>query len=128
MVRLFQHHQAMGLRDNGLASPWYTWPILWHPIIVKFAAHGLGSTYTSTLSNLALWAVADLALLGAPIVAIADKIRALLGKKRWVDAELVRSLLLAEAGWLALWAPWMVGRGNYTFHYHEFPSLCFARR
>src|SRR5258705_356986 len=67
MVRLFQHHQAMGLRDNGLASPWYTWPILWHPIIVKFAAHGLGSTYTSTLSNLALWAVADLALLGAPI-------------------------------------------------------------
>lgn len=126
MVRLFRHHQEMGTHDNGLASPWYSWMILWHPIVVKLSPHGIGSTYASTVSNLALWLFATVCLVGTPVLAVVSKVRTRLGKKPMADSALLRAMMVAWLGWLALLSPWMVGRGKYTFHYHYLPSWSFA--
>ena len=38
----------------------------------------------------------------------------------------MRSAALLTVGWVALLAPWTVGRGSYTFMYHYLPSYGFA--
>lgn len=126
MVRLFHHHQQMGLKDNALASPWYSWSILWHPIVVKLSPHGIGSTYASTVSNVALWLGATVCLLCTPFVPLASWILKWWKKTDLVPSSVLRPLLLADFGWLALLSPWMLGRGKYTFHYHYLPSWAFA--
>lgn len=126
MVSLFKHHQELGSHDNGLASPWYSWMLMWHPIVVKLSPHGIGSTYASTVSNPALWAAATICLLFVPGAAVVSKVRTLLGRAPLLDGERLRPMLLAWLGWLSLLAPWMVGRGKFTFHYHYLPSFGFA--
>ncbi|MBM4364381.1 MAG: hypothetical protein FJ104_17010, partial [Deltaproteobacteria bacterium] len=41
-------------------------------------------------------------------------------------ANVIVPLLLCALGWAALLAPWSVGRGKFTFHYHYFPSHAFT--
>ena len=126
MVRLFKHHQEMGTHDNALASPWYSWIVLHHPIVVKLASHGIGSTYASTVSNLATWAAGIVCLVGTPVMALVDVVRERLKKPRLLERSFVTAMLLAWVGWLALLSPWMVGRGKYTFHYHYLPCAAFV--
>jgi dolichyl-phosphate-mannose--protein O-mannosyl transferase len=126
---LFWHHVELGTHDNALASHWYSWIVLYHPIVVKLSLHGLGQRYASSAGNVLLWASASLLVLGAPLVAIVLALRARLRAKRGgkfpLDPFFTPALLLA-LGWIAMLLPWMLGRGTYTFSYHYLPSYGFA--
>jgi dolichyl-phosphate-mannose--protein O-mannosyl transferase len=63
--------------------------------------------------------------LGAVVAAVArpalrERVRAL------VPPNVARAVVVLAGGWLALLAPWMVGRGTYTFWYHYMPSYGLA--
>jgi dolichyl-phosphate-mannose--protein O-mannosyl transferase len=127
MAKLSREHLARADEANALASAWYTWPLLYHPIVVKLSWVGAGQRYASSAGNVVFFAAGTLSVLAAPITA------ALLRSRRWrrripawIDrAFLTRALLLA-LGWLALMSPWMVARGKFTFWYHYLPSYGFA--
>lgn len=135
MHELLRRHIEIGHSQNPLASPWYTWPVLYHPIVVKLADHGLGRRYASSVGNPLLFfssTLVILATLQAGIVAVVRARKAgvrvstiLLGYLAFLP-PVVRAALLLTVGWLALLAPWIVGRGSYTFMYHYLPSYGFA--
>jgi dolichyl-phosphate-mannose-protein mannosyltransferase len=126
---LFRHHVELGTHDNALASHWYSWLVLYHPIVVKLSPHGLGQRYASSAGNAILWASATVLVLGAPLVAAAAAVRARLRAKRASVSplgDLIKPALLLAIGWAAMLLPWMLGRGKYTFSYHYLPSYGFA--
>jgi dolichyl-phosphate-mannose-protein mannosyltransferase len=126
---LFWHHVELGTHDNLLASHWYSWIYLYHPIVTKLSYQGLGQRYSSSAGNVLLWASGSLLVLATPLVAIGLAVRARFRARRAarvpLDPFFARALLLA-LGWLALLLPWMLGRGKYTFSYHYLPSYGFA--
>jgi dolichyl-phosphate-mannose--protein O-mannosyl transferase len=131
MRDLFKHHVELGHRHNDLASPWYTWLVLYHPIVVKWWLHGATHHYVSSAGNPVLWFPATALALLVPLFALA---RRLLPLRRWLEVGVLRAIetlslrgeLLCVAGWFALLSPWIVGRGSYTFFYHYLPCHAFA--
>jgi dolichyl-phosphate-mannose-protein mannosyltransferase len=119
-----KHHVELGKLTNPLASPWFSWPVLWHPIVVKLADRGLSKFYASSAGNPILFysvtaaIVAALGGAGAALVSrqARERLRAL------VPPDLGRAVVILAGGWLALLAPWIVARGTYTFWYHYLPS------
>lgn len=128
MAQLYRHHLDLGKVDNGLASPWYSWIILYHPIVVKLADYGRGSRYASSGGNPVLWVPGTLAIAALPLTSLVVKIRELFGRARpaFLSAELVRRALVPCIGWAANLAPWTVARGKFIFWYHYMPSWAFA--
>jgi dolichyl-phosphate-mannose--protein O-mannosyl transferase len=134
MVTLLRHHIELGHTQNPLASPWYSWPIFYHPIVVKLADHGTTRRYASSVGNPLLFlpatmvTVAGLAL-GAAVALRARGLAGLLTRaveRLSIPPPVARAAVLSSAGWLALLAPWIVGRGSYTFLYHYLPCYGFA--
>jgi len=128
MRELFWHHVELGHKQNPLASPWYSWLVLYHPIVVKWWLHGKTHHYASSAGNPVFWYAASLLALGVPLFAAA---RAIPRVARWLSQKLpdvgsLRNELLAALAWFALLSPWVVGRGTYTFSYHYLPSYAFA--
>lgn len=131
MRDLFLHHVEMGHGHNDLASPWYTWLVLYRPIVVKWWLHGATHHYASSAGNPVLWFPATLLVVGVPLFAF---LRRVLPLQRWLKREATSALrgfslrgeLFAALGWFALLSPWIVGRGSYTFSYHYLPSYAFA--
>lgn len=126
--RLFVHHLAMGTRDNGLASPWYSWLYLGHPIVTKLSWHGAACRYSSSVGNVIFWfsSLALIALLAflTPLMAGFRRVRTRV--QRVVATEHLRAAFVLAVGWAALISPWTVARGKYTFSYHYLPSYGFA--
>jgi dolichyl-phosphate-mannose--protein O-mannosyl transferase len=60
MVDLFRHHLELGHHQNAAASPWYTWPVMGHPIVVKLSQHGTTQRYASSVGNPLLFLAASL--------------------------------------------------------------------
>jgi dolichyl-phosphate-mannose--protein O-mannosyl transferase len=127
MVRLFKHHVEMGHNYNALASPWYTWLGLYHPIVVKLAYHGFSASYAAEIGNPLTWFTGVLVAIGVPVLALVStfwsRARRLF---HHMDPATRRGLLILALGWFALLTPWIVGRGKYTFMYHYLPSHGFA--
>jgi dolichyl-phosphate-mannose-protein mannosyltransferase len=135
MHELLRRHIEIGHSQNPLASPWYTWPVLYHPIVVKLADHGTGRRYASSVGNPLLFFSSTLVVVATLQAGVAAVVRArkaglrvsamLLGYLSFLP-PVMRAATLLTIGWLALLAPWMVGRGSYTFMYHYLPSYGFA--
>ncbi|MFZ5889956.1 MAG: phospholipid carrier-dependent glycosyltransferase [Myxococcota bacterium] len=131
MKQLFLHHVELGKRHNDLASPWYSWLWLYHPIVVKWWLHGATHHYASSAGNPVLWFPASVLAVFVPLAAL---LRWALPLERWLRRELalvikaipLRAELLSVLAWFALLSPWIVGRGKYTFMYHYLPSYAFA--
>ncbi len=128
MRELFWHHVELGHQHNPLASPWYSWLVLYHPIVVKWWLHGKTHHYASSAGNPVLWYSATLLVLGVPLLAA---LRCVPRVRRWLSSQFaevgsLRAELIALLGWFALLSPWIVGRGTYTFGYHYLPSYAFA--
>jgi dolichyl-phosphate-mannose--protein O-mannosyl transferase len=126
MLALFRHHLDMGKKTNPLASPWYSWPALYHPIVVKLADAGTKRTYASSAGNPVLFGAATLGILATFALAAGRR----LGPRRSAAGDaghlnLAPFVMLAVA-WLALLLPWTVARGAYVFMYHYLPSYGFA--
>lgn len=127
MVRLFRHHVQMGHNTNALASPWYSWLGLYHPIVVKLSYHGAYGRYAAEIGNPLTWFSGVLVAIGVPFVALVStfwsRARRLFHD---IEPEIRRGILTLALGWFALLSPWIVGRGKYTFMYHYLPSHGFA--
>jgi len=128
MVRLYRHHVDVGPLYNQLASPWYSWIALYHPIVTKLSTCGIWTKYSSSAGNPVLWIATSLSVVGVPIAAAAAGVVRLVRRRRpgWFHPRLMKPAVLLVLGWLAMLAPWTVGRGRYTFFYHYLPSYGFG--
>jgi dolichyl-phosphate-mannose--protein O-mannosyl transferase len=128
MLKLVHAHLERGDEFNTLASPWYTWPLLYHPIVVKLSSVGTDQRYASSVSNVVFFAAATLGVVLAPLAALGSRFSAAFRRRlpQFVDKALLSQGLLLASGWLALLSPWMVARGKFTFMYHYLPSYGFA--
>jgi dolichyl-phosphate-mannose-protein mannosyltransferase len=128
MKGLVEHHIAVGKVPNPLASPWYTWLVLYHPIVVKLSGQGARLRYSTSAGNPLLYLSTTLAILWALGTGISDAVRT--GVRLWwlrlLSQPETRAVTLLTAGWLALLAPWMFGRSVGTYIYHYLPSYGFA--
>jgi len=117
IIGLYKHHLDLGHYKNDLSSPWYGWPILMHPVVIKLSTSGLKSRYSSSVGNLILWATTDLLLIAIPIITLVVAIRTRF-RRYW----------LMMVGWFAFMAPWLATRstrGNYTFSHYYLPCYAF---
>jgi dolichyl-phosphate-mannose--protein O-mannosyl transferase len=128
MKTLFLDHLARGVEDHYAASPWYTWPLLYHPIILKLSAEGASDRYSSTIGNVVFYAAGTLTTVATPIAAglLALRPRWRARAPEWLDRQFLERALLLVLGWVAMILPWMVARGKFTFIYHYLPSYGFA--
>jgi dolichyl-phosphate-mannose-protein mannosyltransferase len=113
---------------NPLASAWYTWPVLYHPIVVKLAAHGPNNVYASSAGNPVFWFPASLLVIGLPLARGVTAVRA--GwRRRWSDLlsrDFTNAAMLLAIGWIGLLFMWSVTLGKHMFFYHYMPSYGFA--
>ncbi len=120
--------QASSTHLNPLASPWYTWPILYHPIVVKLAYSGIHGYYASSAGNVVFWYPISLMIATLPLVTGVVLIR-----KKWRDAwksaigsDFIVAALLLVLGWYALIAMWTIVLGKHMYFYHYMPSYGFG--
>ena len=118
----------LGRYDNPLASPWYSWPALYHPIVVKLSSSGTTSRYASSAGNVVFWFPAVLLVLGLPLARGLAAWRA--GwRKHWppfFDAAFTKAVLVLAVGWVALITLFVVSMGKHSFFYHYLSSYAFA--
>jgi dolichyl-phosphate-mannose--protein O-mannosyl transferase len=130
IINLYKHHLDLGHYKNELSSPWYGWPILMHPVVIKASTSGLKSRYSSSVGNLISWATSDLLLVAIPLTTLVIAIRTRF-RRYWLaimDAPTMRGVLLMLVGWFAFMAPWLATRstrGNYTFSHYYLPCYAF---
>ena len=127
---LYKHHLDLGHYKNDLSSPWYGWPILMHPVVIKMSTSGLRSRYSSSVGNLVLWATSTLFLVSFPIATAVIAIRTRF-RRYWfnvIGAPTTRGVFLMLIGWFSFMAPWLATRstrGNYTFSHYYLPCYAF---
>ena len=129
IIDLYKHHLDLGHYKNDLSSPWYGWPILLHPIVIKLSTSGLKSRYSSSVGNLMLWAPSTLLVVALPITTAAIAIRTRFRRYwlRLLGSHTTRGVFLMLVGWFSFMAPWLATRstrGNYTFSHYYLP--CYA--
>lgn len=127
MKSLYQHHLALGKNINAAASPWYSWLVMYHPIVLKLSQHGADTRYASSAGNPWLWYPATLVAIGLPVATLLGF--AWRRARRWfetIDRDTLRAGLLLVLAWFSMFSPWIVARGKYTFQYHYLPSYGFA--
>ena len=119
---------ATGQYDNPLASPWYSWPALYHPIVVKLSSYGTTSRYASSAGNPVFWFPATLLVVGLPLTrglaAWQPRLR-----RAWAslfDPSFTKAVLVLAMGWAALMMLFVVSMGKHSFFYHYMPSYGFA--
>jgi dolichyl-phosphate-mannose--protein O-mannosyl transferase len=119
---------GLGQYDNPLASAWYTWPLLYHPIVVKLSSTGTTSRYASSLGNLAFWFPAALLVVGLPVLRGLTAWRTS-WRHYWpafFDASFTKAVLVLSSGWVALQLLFMVSMGKHSFFYHYLTPYAFA--
>jgi dolichyl-phosphate-mannose--protein O-mannosyl transferase len=118
----------LGKFDNPLASAWYTWPVFYHPIVVKLSSSGTTSRYASSLGNLVFSFPAALLVIGLPIARGLTTWHAV-WRRYWppfFDASFTRAVLVLAAGWAALQALFVVSMGKHSFFYHYLTPYAFS--
>ncbi|HEX7598367.1 MAG TPA: phospholipid carrier-dependent glycosyltransferase [Polyangia bacterium] len=128
IVDTFNSQRKCNHDANVLSSYWYTWPLLYRPIVIKFTEYGAANHYASSAANVALFFPAGLLIFGLPIAKGAGLLR-----KSWrnfwpksLDAEFARAAMLLALGWFALIILWAVTHGDHVFFYHYQHSYSFA--
>jgi dolichyl-phosphate-mannose-protein mannosyltransferase len=119
---------GLGSYDNPLMSAWYTWPLLYHPIVVKLSSSGITSRYASSLGNLVFWFPAAFLVIALPLGRglVAWRAR---WRKYWpsfFDASFTKAVMVLAAGWVALQSLFMVSMGKHSFFYHYLSPYAFA--
>jgi dolichyl-phosphate-mannose--protein O-mannosyl transferase len=119
---------GLGQYDNPLASPWYTWPVLYHPIVIKLSQHGSANRYATNAGNVVFWFPALLLVLGLPLMRGVSAVRARWGQywARFFDPEFTHAMLVLALGWAAMMLLFVVSMGKHSFFYHYQPPYAFA--
>ena len=117
-----------GKYSNLLASSWYTWPFLYHPILVKLSYQGHIGRYSSSVGNPVFWFPATLFVVALPIARGLASLR-----KSWYhrwrsyfDPQFSKAVLVLATGWMSLMMLFAVSMGKHSFFYHYQPSYGFA--
>lgn len=130
IIDLYKHHLELGKYKNELSSPWWGWPILWHPVVIKLSTSGLKSRYSSSVGNLLFWATTTLTVVAFPILTAIVTVKAKF-KRFWLESlgnRVTLGALIMLLGWLSFMAPWILARntrGNYTFSHYYLPCYAF---
>lgn len=131
MVDLYKHHLSLGKYHNDLSSPWWGWPIAMHPVVIKYSSSGIRGRYSTSLSNLLLFASVTILALAFPLASLVMAIKTKF-KRYWLpflDAATTKGALQMLLGWFIFIFPWvltMSTRGNYTFHHYYLPPYAFG--
>jgi dolichyl-phosphate-mannose-protein mannosyltransferase len=109
----FPHH------TNPLESAWYTWPVLYHPIVIKSATVAGKIRMASSVAHPVLTIAADLCLLALPIVGTLAVSSARFRErwKQWFDIAATKAVVILGAAWLGTMLLWISGR-IVTYWYH----------
>ncbi len=111
----FPHH------TNPSESAWYTWFVMYHPLVLKRAYSGETARLASSVANPLLLLSSDvvLALLPAAGAAWALRVR---GWREWwsrfFDTHANKALIILWVAWLSMMLLWISGRiVSYWYHY-----------
>ncbi len=117
----FPHH------TNPLESSWYTWLVLYHPIVIKSSYFGAKARLASGVGNPLLWFAADVCLLALPVVGAASALRTRWCERwfRWLDVGSSKALAILGVSWLSMMLLWISGR-IVTYWYHYLTPWGFA--
>lgn len=119
----FPHH------TNPLESPWYSWLVLYHPILIQSTTVGTKVRLASSVGNPVLWLAADMSLLALTVAGAAWALRRRLGNRwaGWFDANSRRALAILGVAWLSMMLLWISGRiVTYWYHYLTPWSIALA--
>jgi dolichyl-phosphate-mannose--protein O-mannosyl transferase len=128
MLGLYRRHVFAGIHHSGLASPWYSWLVLYRPFVLKLSAYGMKCRYATSLGHPLFWLSTSLAVVAWPLVMATRAVQGRFVRYRppWLSPSIIQPGWILWLGWLALLLPWTVGRGTYTFSYHYLPSYGFG--
>jgi dolichyl-phosphate-mannose--protein O-mannosyl transferase len=120
-------HLGFPHNANTLESAWYTWPVLYHPLVIKSAQVAGKVRLSSSVAHPLLTVAADVCLVALPVLATA----AAFGQswrerwKHWFDARSTKALAILGASWVSTMLLWMSGR-IVTYWYHYLTPWGFA--
>jgi dolichyl-phosphate-mannose--protein O-mannosyl transferase len=112
---------------NPLESAWFSWLVLYHPLITKSAYQGDTVRVASTLGNPALWFAADAGLLALAFCggAMAVSARWRARWRQWFDRSFSRAVAVLAVAWTSMMLLWF-SRRIVTYFYHYLASWGFA--
>jgi dolichyl-phosphate-mannose--protein O-mannosyl transferase len=105
---------------NPLESHWYTWFIIYHPIVLKTAYVGNQVRLLSSVAHPVLFFTADACLLAMPVLAGAAALSARWRARwsQWFDVVSSKALAILGVAWLSMMLLWFTGRiTSYWYHY-----------
>jgi dolichyl-phosphate-mannose--protein O-mannosyl transferase len=117
----FVHH------TNPLESSWYTWLVMYHPLVVKSATVGGNVRLAASVANPVLLYAADVCLLALPLLGGAAALSRRWRErwKGWFDERSTKALAILGAAWLSAMLLWMTGK-IVTYWYHYLSAWGFA--
>ncbi len=120
--------EATGRYSNPLASAWWSWPLLWHPIVIKLSHSGITSTYASSAGNVVFFYPVTLLVVTIPLFFAGSWLRRSWRAtyNRLLDREFSHRALLLVLGWAAMISMWSIVLGKHMFFYHYMPSYGFG--
>jgi dolichyl-phosphate-mannose--protein O-mannosyl transferase len=120
-------HLGFPHETNPLESAWYTWLVLYHPIVIKSSQLGAEVRLASSVGNPLLWAAAHGSLLALPVLGFlaATQTRWRKRWRQWFDGGTTRALALLGAGWVCMMLLWFSQR-IVTYWYHYLTPWGFA--
>jgi dolichyl-phosphate-mannose--protein O-mannosyl transferase len=114
-------HLGFPHNTNSAESAWYTWFVLYHPLVLKSAYVGTTARLASSVSNPLLLLTGDACLLLLPATAVAWALRLQNWQKRWrqlFDAHATKALAILWVAWLSMMLLWISERiVSYWYHY-----------
>jgi dolichyl-phosphate-mannose--protein O-mannosyl transferase len=105
---------------NPLESAWYTWLVLYHPIVIKSAQLGDKVRLASSVGNPVLWIAADACLVGLAALgaALAVSSRWRQRWRAWSDVQFSKALAIVGVCWASMMLLWFTRRiTTYWYHY-----------
>lgn len=120
-------HLGFAHSTNPLESLWYTWLVLYHPIVVKSAHVGGKVTFASSVGNPLLWVTADVCLVALPVMGGAAALSARFRERwsQWFDDRSSRALAILGVSWVSMMLLWFTQR-IVTYWYHYLTPWGFA--
>ena len=117
----FAHH------TNPAESAWYTWPFLYHPLIVKTSQVGAKVRLASGIGNPVLWVASHLCFVTLIVTGTAAALNARWRERwrRWFDVRFTKAVAILVASWICMMLLWISGR-IVTYWYHYLTSWGFT--
>jgi dolichyl-phosphate-mannose-protein mannosyltransferase len=120
MQRRATFHLGFQHFTNPLESAWYTWLVMYHPLVIKTDQVGDTVRMASSVGNPMLWFAADACLLALPLVGAFVALRPA-WRARWLncfDVATTKAFVILWVSWLSMLLLWMSGKiSTYWYHY-----------